>query len=51
MFVAWPGARINPKWLQLPISRPNFNGSKDVRAIEVSLYTNGSKLFPFLLEA
>ena len=25
-------------WLELPLSRTNFHGPKDVRAIEVSLY-------------
>ena len=29
---------INPQWLELPMSRPNFHGPKDVRAIEVRLY-------------
>ena len=29
---------INPQWLELPISRTNFHGPKDVRAIEVGLY-------------
>ena len=29
---------INPKWLELPMSRTNFHGPKDVRAIEVWLY-------------
>ena len=33
------GAMINPQWLELPISRTNFHGPKDVRAIEVPLYT------------
>ena len=26
---------INPQWLELSISRTNFHGPKDVRAIEV----------------
>ena len=30
---------INLLWLELPISRTNFYGPKDVRAIEVRLYT------------
>ena len=30
---------INPQWLKLPISRINFHGPKDVRAIEVRLQT------------
>ena len=29
---------INPQWLELPMSRTNFYGPKDVRAIEVRLY-------------
>ena len=29
---------INPQWLELPMSRTNFYGPKDVRAIEVPLY-------------
>ena len=29
---------INPQWLELSISRTNFYGPKDVRAIEVRLY-------------
>ena len=31
---------INPQWLELPMSRTNFHGPKDVRAIEVPLYLN-----------
>ena len=38
LFATWPGATINPQWLKLPISRTNFHGPKDVRAIEVWLY-------------
>ena len=29
---------INPQWLELPMSRTNFLGPRDVRAIEVQLY-------------
>ena len=29
---------IIPQWLELPMSRTNFHGPKDVRAIEVRLY-------------
>ena len=29
---------INPQWLELPMSRTNFHGPKDVRAIEVRLF-------------
>ena len=28
---------INPQWLELPISRTNFHGPSDIRAIEVRL--------------
>ena len=38
LFASWPGAMINPQWLELPISRTNFHGPKDVRATEVRLY-------------
>ena len=31
-------AMINPPWLKLQMSRTNFYGPKDVRAIEVRLY-------------
>ena len=34
-FASWPGAMIYPQWLELPMSRTNFHGLKDVRAIEV----------------
>ena len=33
-----PGVINNPHWLELPLSRTNFHGPKDVRAIEVPLY-------------
>ena len=33
-----PGTMINPHWLELPMSRRNLYGRKDVRAIEVRLY-------------
>ena len=31
----------NPQWLKLPMSRINFHGPKDVRAIEILLYVVG----------
>ena len=31
---------INPQWLELPMFRTNFHGPKDVRAIEIRLYSN-----------
>ena len=37
-FAARPGTMINPQWLELPMSRTNFHGSKDVPAFEV--YSN-----------
>ena len=37
-FASSTGAMINPQWLELPMSRTNFHGPKDVRAIEVRLY-------------
>ena len=37
-FVSWPGVMINPQLFKLPISRTNFHGPKDVRAIAVRLY-------------
>ena len=37
-FASWTGAMINPQWLELSMSRTNFQGPKDVRAIEVRLY-------------
>ena len=35
---SWPGAMIKPRWFELPMSRTNFHGPKDVRAIEVRLF-------------
>ena len=29
---------IDPQWLELPISRTNFHGPKDARAISVRLH-------------
>ena len=37
-FASWPGVMINPQWLELHMSRTNFHGPKDLRAIEVRLY-------------
>ena len=48
LFASWTVAMINPQWLELPMSRTNFHGPKDVRAIEVRLYvslTSGVKLY------
>ena len=36
-FAFWTGAMINTQWLELPISRTNYYGPKDVRVIEVRL--------------
>ena len=38
-FASWPGTMINPQWRELPMSRTIFYGPKDVRAIEVRLYS------------
>ena len=39
LFASWPGTMINPQWLELPMmSRTNFYGLQDVRAIDVRLY-------------
>ena len=35
---------INPQWLELPMSRTNFHGPKDVRAIEVRLYVQDTEI-------
>ena len=35
---------INPQWLELHMSRTNFHGPKDVRAIEVRLYTDTTEM-------
>ena len=32
------GAMIKPQWLELPISRINIHGPKDIRATEILLY-------------
>ena len=40
-FASWRGVMINPQWLELPMSRTNFHGPRDVRAIEVRLYKDG----------
>ena len=37
-FACWPDTTINPQWLELPMSRTNFDGPEDVRVIEVRLY-------------
>ena len=36
-YASWPGVLINPQWLELPISRTNFYGPNDDRAIEIRL--------------
>ena len=37
-FASWLGTIINSQWLEPPMSRTIYYGSKDVRAIEVRLY-------------
>ena len=39
---------INPQWLELPMSRTNFHGQNDVRAIEVRLYIK-IQIVPFII--
>ena len=39
LFASRPDTVINPQWLELPMSQTVFHGPKDVRAIEVRLYT------------
>ena len=48
LFASWTGVMINPQWLELPMSRTNFHGPKDVRAIEVRLYMLGLLSGPLL---
>ena len=38
LFDSWTCAMISPQWFELTMFRTNFNGPKDVRAIEVRLY-------------
>ena len=38
IFASLTCAMINPQWIELPMSRTNFHGPKDVRAMEVRLY-------------
>ena len=46
-YASWPGAIINPNWLELSLSRTNFNGPKGVRAAEVRLYLGVTTVFYF----
>ena len=39
-FASWPGIMINPQWLELPMSRANFNGPDEVRVIKDLLYSH-----------
>ena len=45
-FVSWSGAVINPHRVEIPMSRMNFHGPKDDRAIEIRLY---QFFLPFLV--
>ena len=38
-FASWPCAIINPQWLELPMSRTNFHGPKDVRELKFDCIT------------
>ena len=33
-YASWPGAIINPHWLELPLSRTNFHGPKGVESLK-----------------
>ena len=45
IFASRSGVMINLHWLELPMARTIFHGPKDVRAIEVRLYSKkGSQL-------
>ena len=46
-----PGTIINPQWLVLYVrmSRTNFHGRKEVRSIEVRLFSNMKWSLTFLL--
>ena len=35
-FGSWPGALINPQWLEVPMSRTHFYVQNDIRAIKVN---------------
>ena len=37
-FASWPGAMINPQWLEQPLFWANFHGPKAVWATEFQLY-------------
>ena len=41
---SWPGTIADPHWLELSMSRTNFHGPKDDRAIGVRLYLECVKL-------
>ena len=49
LFASLTGAIINPQWFELPMSRTNFHGPKDIRAIEVRLYfVQSNRVLPTL---
>ena len=50
-FAFWPGAMINPQWLELPMSRMSFHGPKDIRAIKVFQYLINHILYSELVIA
>ena len=49
-FSSWPSVMINPQLLELPISRTNFHGPKDVWAIKVRLYLHENICSGYSLE-
>ena len=46
---SWLAAMINRQWFELTISRINFLGPKDIRAIEVRMYYVVTRLQPVIL--
>ena len=50
-FVSWPGALINPQWLELPMSGTNFHSPKDVRTIEVRQYIAFVMVLSYIFDA
>ena len=44
-FALWPDAIINTHWLELPFTRTNFQGPKDVQAVEVKMFMGAIQLY------
>ena len=50
IIIACGSERVNPQWFELPMSRINFHGPKDVRVIEVLLYSDTTTPYHTLLK-